>query len=165
MAAELNPRQHRFVEEQLTLLKLGALHQLGRMLGMFRPADVGGMQKRRVEFGDAEVLALCSVVVDPDAHPIKRTACAYVLDYLFPHWRCGLDPQIAGLVVRRSDNAVHAWRKAVLTRDGGACVECGALDRPEAHHLVSWADAPWLRLVLSNGVTLCHDHHMARHYG
>lgn len=51
------------------------------------------------------------------------------------------------------------FREAVFTRDGGACVVCGA-PAVDAHHLIErrlWDDGGYL---LDNGVSLCARHHL-----
>lgn len=48
-----------------------------------------------------------------------------------------------------------AWKKAVLERDGGACVKCDAIVNVQAHHIRSFIDYPELRLDVANGETLC----------
>jgi len=48
-----------------------------------------------------------------------------------------------------------AWRWAVFSRDGFTCCHTGMKGGElEAHHIVRWADAPHLRYVVSNGITL-----------
>jgi hypothetical protein len=48
------------------------------------------------------------------------------------------------------------WRRQVFERDGRACVLCGKSGgQMHADHIKTFADFPELRLVLSNGRTLC----------
>lgn len=56
--------------------------------------------------------------------------------------------------------ATKRWREAVLARDGHRCRRCGGAGNLHAHHVQSWKDFPQLRLVVSNGVTLCAGCHM-----
>ena len=58
------------------------------------------------------------------------------------------------------------WRKAVFTRDGFACQQCGDAQggNLRAHHIKSYADNPELRLAVDNGITLCHACHELEHY-
>ena len=46
------------------------------------------------------------------------------------------------------------WRKNVLERDDCVCLKCQKYGRI-AHHIESHSDNPHLRIVLSNGATLC----------
>lgn len=50
-----------------------------------------------------------------------------------------------------------AWRKAVYARDGHRCrmPGCRRNRHLNAHHIQRWADAPLLRFVVANGITLC----------
>jgi 5-methylcytosine-specific restriction endonuclease McrA len=57
-----------------------------------------------------------------------------------------------------------AWRKKVYGRDRYRCQMPGCCTpttncKLEAHHIRRWADAPQLRYVLSNGITLCERCH------
>lgn len=53
-----------------------------------------------------------------------------------------------------------AWRWAVFSRDGFTCQHTGAKGvKLEAHHIKRWADAPHLRYVVSNGITLAKSVH------
>lgn len=58
---------------------------------------------------------------------------------------------------------VHAWRKAVLSRDDNRCVVCGSLVRVEAHHIYNYKNYPEYRSDVDNGVALCHEHHKEFH--
>lgn len=48
-----------------------------------------------------------------------------------------------------------AFRFAVMIRDNWTCQICSSKKDLEAHHIKRWADAPALRFVSSNGITLC----------
>jgi hypothetical protein len=53
-----------------------------------------------------------------------------------------------------------AWRYAVFARDHFTCQLCMRKgEKINAHHIIRWADAPQLRFVVSNGITLCFDCH------
>lgn len=54
------------------------------------------------------------------------------------------------------------WAKSVKERDG-ACIDCGSIERLEAHHLVSKAKFPEVASELWNGITLCHKCHIIEH--
>jgi hypothetical protein len=60
------------------------------------------------------------------------------------------------------DPRYKAWRKAVYKRDRWKCrmPGCPGTDRRlNAHHIRRWADAPALRYVVGNGVSLCRTCH------
>jgi len=53
------------------------------------------------------------------------------------------------------------WRRKVYQRDGHKCQYPGCRNRGRiyAHHIMKWADYPHLRFEVSNGITLCYEHH------
>lgn len=51
------------------------------------------------------------------------------------------------------------WRKAVYERDKFQCRICGGNNNIEAHHIRMWSKYPERRFMVSNGITLCHNHH------
>lgn len=63
----------------------------------------------------------------------------------------------------RSSYSRHDWAQGVKDRDGWRCVVCGSCERLQADHLLPLAlggrDTP------ENGITLCHDCHVAKHRG
>lgn len=62
--------------------------------------------------------------------------------------------------VHSRDKKYLQWRSDVFTRDNWTCQTCGKRGVfLEAHHISSWAHFPELRLVLSNGVSLCRECH------
>lgn len=56
------------------------------------------------------------------------------------------------------------WRREVLKKDNGLCVECGASDGLHAHHILPYATNVTLRFEISNGVTLCKSCHSNYHH-
>jgi len=57
-----------------------------------------------------------------------------------------------------------AWRSAVFERDNYICADCGTRGgNLNAHHIKSYSCFPKLRLVTSNGITLCEKCHKKRH--
>lgn len=68
-------------------------------------------------------------------------------------------------MARKNTYAEQKWSRLVRARAGGRCQFCGSSDRPEAHHIVPVSENPGLLSVLSNGVCLCHYHHLAAHGG
>jgi 5-methylcytosine-specific restriction endonuclease McrA len=53
-----------------------------------------------------------------------------------------------------------SWRYSVFVRDGFQCQLTGQKGGDlEAHHIIRWADAPHLRYVTSNGITLSKASH------
>lgn len=63
----------------------------------------------------------------------------------------------------RNRPEVRLWRKAVFERDGHRCRDCGSAEDLHAHHIKPWVTFPDLRLVLSNGRTLCSRCHSRVH--
>lgn len=55
------------------------------------------------------------------------------------------------------------WSQRVISRDGGACTECGAKEGLHAHHIKPFADHPELRWDENNGQTLCFRCHSKIH--
>jgi len=59
--------------------------------------------------------------------------------------------------------AYKAWRFGVFKRDHWTCALCGRNGvELNCHHIIKWADAPQLRYVNSNGITLCKSCHELR---
>lgn len=57
-----------------------------------------------------------------------------------------------------------AWARAVISRDGARCVECGAEGvELHAHHILPYKQYPALRWEVSNGTTLCAPCHWTAH--
>lgn len=57
----------------------------------------------------------------------------------------------------------HVWRRAVLRRDKWTCQICGDRRDLQAHHIKSWVGYPDLRLIVSNGMSLCRMCHAHVH--
>jgi hypothetical protein len=60
-----------------------------------------------------------------------------------------------------NDPIYSEWRKRVFKRDKCRCQmpSCGSKRRPNAHHIQRWADQPYLRYDVDNGITLCYSCH------
>lgn len=144
--------------------KLNGLRECARHIGLLtaRPSHAE-LQRRLDQHGKALALAALWVVMDETQSALSRAAGAIILDIFWPAWRDEVSPAVLGIVVERNDHAVRIWRAVVLERDGGQCAECGSDDDLHAHHVVRWADAPWLRLVVDNGVALCRTCHVVEH--
>ena len=149
-------------------VKLSALKELGSHVGMWGPlrsiAEKVCNQREGAPELNAFPVPLEAVamrLIDPEAPAPAKQACAMILDYYVPGWR-DENPQIAGLTVRRDDSETKRWRSAVMRRDR-CCQNCGATEHLHAHHIVAWADAPALRLVVDNGVALCGPCHAGQH--
>lgn len=57
------------------------------------------------------------------------------------------------------------WHADVLKRDNWTCQVCGYKGRDiVAHHLESYNSNPKLRTTLSNGATVCEEHHIDFHH-
>lgn len=54
------------------------------------------------------------------------------------------------------------WAKSVYAKDHYTCAMCHkhCTKDIQAHHILSWKDAPELRLEVNNGITLCFDCHL-----
>lgn len=50
-------------------------------------------------------------------------------------------------------------RRAVIKRDGGMCIECGAKEHLQVDHIKQWSQKPHLRFALENCRTLCMNCH------
>ena len=111
------------------------------------------------------LLALLLVITDRNAFFVRRACAAFILDALRPGWRAFMPLEVIGPLVERDSPEVKLWRKNVLERDGYQCVRCDSVVRLEAHHVVRWVDAPELRLVVENGMTLCNTCHLEEHHG
>lgn len=66
-------------------------------------------------------------------------------------------------VNRRTTGKYHEWREAVAERDRYKCVLCGSDSEIAVHHIFSYKYYKKLRLDVSNGLTLCKDHHIEFH--
>ena len=64
---------------------------------------------------------------------------------------------------QNTNTAQNKWAAAVKFRDGGKCVICGATVDLHAHHIVPKEFNAGLRYDVSNGVTLCREHHSQVH--
>lgn len=87
-------------------------------------------------------------------------------DYLITRWEFHpMDDQgrFRATTIERNSPSGVAWRRAVLARDGHACVRCGATEHLHAHHVEEWATCPELRFDVDNGQTLCRSCHRAEH--
>lgn len=65
---------------------------------------------------------------------------------------------------RKDDYGYVIWANEVKKRDHYVCDVCGRKGGGmNSHHLNSWADNPSQRYDVSNGITLCCDHHKGFH--
>lgn len=71
-------------------------------------------------------------------------------------WEGGITP--LGLKIRNSPE-YKQWRKNVIDRDK-RCMDCGSVEKLEAHHIKSQWKFPSLRFLLCNGKTLCRSCHI-----
>ena len=72
---------------------------------------------------------------------------------------------VGGVVKRYADGeafAIKKWAKSVYSKDHYTCAMCHkhCAKDIQAHHILSWKDAPELRLEINNGITLCFDCHL-----
>lgn len=150
-----------FYVNRILLEKYNAARMLWRILNLGTDEKLA---KLRREVSREFLLRLLLVIFDRNALPVRLACAAFVLDVLRPGWRAFMPPEITGLLVERDSPEVRLWRQKVLARDGHQCVRCKSEERLEAHHVIRWGDAPELRLVVENGMTLCNSCHLAEHY-
>jgi len=56
------------------------------------------------------------------------------------------------------------WRKDILKQDNNTCQCCFEIGgKLIAHHIESYGDNKELRIIISNGITLCEEHHIEFH--
>ena len=63
---------------------------------------------------------------------------------------------------RNWDDPIYKqWRKDVYRRDKYKCQwpGCRCRKRLNAHHILRWSEYPMYRFEVSNGITLCKNHH------
>jgi hypothetical protein len=132
---------------------------MGFMMGMFGKRRLHHNKEFSVDF-----IRLCLLgLIINDRKWWQRAACAALLDYEWPEWRHHVDLRIVGFVVERHDFEALRWRRLVLDRDNYECQKCGDEENLHAHHIVRWIDAPELRLIVANGITLCAPCHHKEH--
>lgn len=106
------------------------------------------------------------VVANPKSSDVSRAAACALLDLYLADWRdVVLTDRNLGLSLTGRTIEVTRWSKAVRKRDGFKCVECGATKKLHAHHILSFARFPELRVDIDNGVTLCETCHLDAHDG
>ncbi len=101
-------------------------------------------------------------LLDPDK-PLSRDQVRY---YLRELERAGLvqrntEPQQPTTYASLRKRRRAAWRTLVLCADDLKCVDCGAGERLEAHHIIPVRLAPAMAFEVANGVTLCARCHLA----
>lgn len=154
----LNAEERRF--HRAVVRKVDALEKLAYHVGLLG----AGSERREKPPVSADFLWAClGRIVDSDAWPAQRRACALLLDMYVPLWRELVPPEALGYIVERNSVEVARWRRAALERDGHSCQECGSVENLHVHHLIPWADAPELRIVVDNGITLCSECHADEH--
>ena len=149
--------------------QLAALRRASLGVGLLAPVDSlrpdpAEIERRINVFGLEPFLTGAAILIDRNATAIQKTAALVLVEIFCPDIRERLDPALLGAVLHRDDNEVRLWRKAVLSRDGNCCTRCGATKELHAHHIARWADAPHLRIVVDNGVTLCRECHEEEHH-
>jgi hypothetical protein len=64
----------------------------------------------------------------------------------------------------RTQMEYYVWQRAVFSRDGNTCQDCGFFSkkarRLHAHHVKAFAKYPELRYDVANGLTLCKECHI-----
>ncbi len=186
---KLTPKQKRFVDEclddldedialtngyyanrtarNIAMIKLHALNKLSMHIGLIAPCAALKPSKeelnRRLEKYGLGLVAVCLIVIGSNAHPISKAACGRILEFFLPDWRSKADKSLVGNVVERNDTEVVQWKKIVLERDNHQCTRCEGKNDLHVHHIVSWADAPELRIIPENGIVLCKRCHNKEH--
>lgn len=138
---------------KILLLKLAALRKLAKLL-------LGGRAGVGIDGNEHYVVLACAVLAS-DTTTVQKDAALLLLNTIDPTLRDRLPVELLGPALGRDDPIVRRWRSEVFSRDRHQCVRCSATEKLEAHHINRWVDAPALRAVLENGVTLCkpcHDH-------
>lgn len=66
-----------------------------------------------------------------------------------------------GFDYRKHDPQHKEWSLKVRKRDKHKCrfPGCKSKKPVHAHHIIRYADAPLLRYILTNGISLCRKHH------
>jgi len=164
----MTPKQQSDTNHAQTAEQLSALASLSRHVGLIAPSTAlavseDELRRRLCVYGSETLDACLSVIADLDAHPLRRAACAILLECFTPGWRDAAPCELVGMIVSRDDPEVRRWRDAVLMRNEHRCSDCGEESNLHAHHIVRWADAPALRVVVENGRTLCRKCHEAVH--
>jgi len=143
---------------RVAMKKLYALKELGEHIGMY-----GKMRRIKVELDSEEVMITFINYLRNDISVIRKYALALLLDYYLPEWRKLVGAKLLGPIVERDSRTVQLWRKEVIEKDGGKCVDCGSKENLEAHHVIPWAEAPELRTDPENGLTQCVNCHSKNH--
>ena len=64
----------------------------------------------------------------------------------------------------RTSQEYRRFRRSVLERDDYTCQFCGCRQKElHVHHIKPFADYPWLRTDVDNGITLCPNCHREVH--
>lgn len=121
------------------------------------------LQSRYDKYGMAPVILSIFKLFDKKSGLTQKVAASIMIEIFCPGWRKFVDLETLGTITKRNDNAVRIWRKEVLNRDDHTCKKCGSKIKTEAHHIIKWVDAPWLRLIVENGITLCKVCHKGEH--
>lgn len=58
---------------------------------------------------------------------------------------------------------LRLWSKFIRCRDAGRCVNCGSVDRVQAHHVIRKVLYPWGAFETGNGISLCCGCHRQIH--
>lgn len=61
---------------------------------------------------------------------------------------------------------IDSWKKRVFIRDNYTCKDCNLFCPTicTAHHIIERNTNPELKLIISNGITLCPNCHATRHF-
>lgn len=138
--------------------KISACRYIWKVIG----SEAGAAEFRK-KVGPVFLVEMFLKRMDHSALPEQRMIAGWLLDVLSPGWRELVPVKLLGYVVDRDSPEVRKWRNAVLDRDARACRTCGSTKKLHAHHIFHWADAPEIRVDVSNGLTLCSICHAKAH--
>ena len=152
------------IEYEIEILDANALHKKWWSI----PENVKVMSKKRKElWKNDEYAAKTSAHLTDRNEILKRSimASARRQGVSIEDWNGFVTPDRT-----RARNTLEykLWRSSVFERDNYTCQCCGARSKKgnvvklRAHHLENFAQHKELRLVVSNGITLCskcHDYH------
>ena len=142
----------------VAMKKLYALKELREHVRLY-----GRGRKIEVKFDSETIMFIFINYLRDDISIIRKHALALLLDCYLPEWRKIVKAKLLGPIVERDSRIMQLWRKAVIERDGGKCVDCGSKKNVEAHHIIPWAEAPELRADPENGLTQCIECHSKCH--
>ena len=114
-------------------------------------------------------ISRCHDIVANSRVPFKRcfvmNSCAQIIsDPAIAEIRKHRDAFIKAVECGRSAKwKLHLWSKFIRCRDEGRCINCGSIERVQAHHVVRKVLNPQGALETGNGISLCSPCHKKVH--